>query len=164
MLRMIPVVRSSCKDLIYQSWAALIVKQNKAQIKSNRLHILQWHSMSISRVYSTPSLTEIMIHESLKIEEAKIKETERKTLQEIQQEQQFAKWWEEEALRVQRQMSQLEINGRDESGSSTKHNSGTHKTKKSRNTKLKRSSTSNNDSAYTPNNKTQLKYKNATKK
>ena len=117
----------------------------------------------VNKVYSTPSLTEIMIHESLKIEEAKIKETERKTLQEIQQEQQFAKWWEEEALRIQRQMLQMEINGRVESGSSTKHNSGTNKTKKSRNTKPKRSSTSNSDSAYTPNNKTQTKHKNATK-
>lgn len=139
-------------------------KQGTNQIKSSAYSSMALNvNKPVNKVYSTPSLTEIMIHESLKIEEAKIKETERKTLQEIQQEQQFAKWWEEEALRIQRQMSQMEINGRVESGSSTKHNSGTNKTKKSRNTKPKRSSTSNSDSAYTPNNKTQTKHKNATK-
>lgn len=64
----------------------------------------------VNKVYSTPSLTEIMIHESLKVEESKSKVTEKKSLQEIQQEQQFAKWWEEEASKVQRQMSQLAVN------------------------------------------------------
>ena len=49
---------------------------------------------SFNSVYSTPSLTEVMIHESLKLEQAKLQETERKTLVEIQQEQEFAKWWE----------------------------------------------------------------------
>lgn len=139
-------------------------KQGTNQIKSSPYSSMALNvNNPVNKVYSTPSLTEIMIHESLRIEEAKIKETERKTLQEIQQEQQFAKWWEEEALRVQRQMSQMEINGRDESGSSMKHNSGTNKTKKTRSTKPKRSSTRNNDSTYTQNSKTQTKHKNATK-
>lgn len=134
--------------------------QNKSAYSSMALNV----NNPVNKVYSTPSLTEIMIHESLKIEEAKIKETERKTLQEIQQEQQFAKWWEEEALRVQRQMSQMEINGRDQSGSSTKHNNGLNKSKKSKNTKPKHPSIQNNDSLHTLNNKPQIKYKSGTKK
>lgn len=52
----------------------------------------------------TPSLTEIMIEESLRIEDAKVRDEQRKTLQEIQQEQEFAKWWEEESLKVQKQL------------------------------------------------------------
>ncbi|KAL1574121.1 hypothetical protein MG5_06305 [Candida albicans P57072] len=64
---------------------------------------------SFNSVYSTPSLTEVMIHESLKLEQAKLQETERKTLVEIQQEQEFAKWWEEESKRVQEEMQRLEV-------------------------------------------------------
>lgn len=64
---------------------------------------------SFNSVYSTPSLTEVMIHESLKLEQAKLQETERKTLLEIQQEQEFAKWWEEESKRVQEEMQRLEL-------------------------------------------------------
>ncbi|RCK65964.1 BTB/POZ domain-containing protein 1 [Candida viswanathii] len=59
---------------------------------------------SFNSVYSTPSLAEVMIQESLRIEQAKIQESERKTLAEIQQEQEFAKWWEEESRRVQQEM------------------------------------------------------------
>lgn len=54
---------------------------------------------------SSPSLSDIMLEESLKIEEARLQEAERKSLAEIQQEQEFARWWEEEASRVQRQMA-----------------------------------------------------------
>ncbi|ODV79610.1 uncharacterized protein CANTADRAFT_48967 [Suhomyces tanzawaensis NRRL Y-17324] len=57
----------------------------------------------------TPSLTEIMIEESLRVERARQEEAERKTLAEIQQEQEFAKWWEEETLRVQKQMGTLQL-------------------------------------------------------
>ncbi|KAL6449726.1 btb1 BTB/POZ domain-containing protein 1 [Candida maltosa Xu316] len=59
---------------------------------------------SFNSVYSTPSLAEVMILESLKLEQAKQQESERKTLIEIQQEQEFAKWWEEESKRVQQEM------------------------------------------------------------
>ncbi|KAK6453937.1 uncharacterized protein RJT20DRAFT_131401 [Scheffersomyces xylosifermentans] len=62
-------------------------------------------SSPFNNVYSTPSLTEVMIEESLRIERAKMQEAERKTLLEVQKEQEFAKWWEEESLRVQKQMS-----------------------------------------------------------
>lgn len=62
-------------------------------------------STPMNQVYSTPSLTEIMIHESLKLEREQLKD-QKQTLQEIQQEQEFAKWWEEEAARVQQLMGQ----------------------------------------------------------
>lgn len=62
-------------------------------------------STPMNQVYSTPSLTEIMIHESLKQEREQLK-NQKQTLQEIQQEQEFAKWWEEEAARVQQEINQ----------------------------------------------------------
>lgn len=49
----------------------------------------------------TPSLTAIMLQESTRLEEQKILESQQQTLQEIQQEQEFARWWEEESKRVQ---------------------------------------------------------------
>ncbi|CAH6718436.1 hypothetical protein CLIB1444_01S06678 [[Candida] jaroonii] len=49
------------------------------------------------------TLTDIMIQESLKIEESRQKENERKSFQEIQQEQEFDRWWQEESRRVQEQ-------------------------------------------------------------
>lgn len=52
----------------------------------------------------TPSLTSIMLQESLRIEEAKAS-TEKRSLQDIQQEQMFEKWWQEEAERIQRQQN-----------------------------------------------------------
>lgn len=55
------------------------------------------------------SLTDIMIEESLKIEEARQAEIQRKSLQEIQQEQEFAKWWEEETKRVQAQLQSMTV-------------------------------------------------------
>lgn len=64
----------------------------------------------INKVYATPSLTEIMLHESLKIEEEQRKENERQSLQEVQQEQEFARWWEEEAAKVQKQMNAFTLN------------------------------------------------------
>lgn len=76
--------------------------QAKVSVKPN-------FNKPVNKVYSTPSLSEIMIHESLKIEETKIRESERRSLQEIQQEQQFAKWWEEEAAKVQNQMQQFSL-------------------------------------------------------
>ncbi|KAG7663804.1 uncharacterized protein J8A68_002664 [[Candida] subhashii] len=59
---------------------------------------------SFNSVYSTPSLTEVMIQESLKVEQAKLEEAQQKSLLEIQQEQEFAKWWAEESKRVQKEM------------------------------------------------------------
>lgn len=49
------------------------------------------------------TLTDIMIQESLKIEESRQKENARKSFQEIQQEQEFDRWWQEESRRVQEQ-------------------------------------------------------------
>lgn len=50
-----------------------------------------------------PRLTAIMLQESTRLEDQREQERQRKTLQEIQQEQEFAKWWEEESKRVQNQ-------------------------------------------------------------
>ncbi|KAK6461269.1 hypothetical protein DFJ63DRAFT_289148 [Scheffersomyces coipomensis] len=57
-----------------------------------------------NKVYSTPSLTEVMIHDSLRLERLKLEESQRKTLAEIQQEEEFAKWWDEESKKVQKQL------------------------------------------------------------
>lgn len=73
-------------------------QSNIAAALSSRTVNGEFHS-----VYSTPSLTEIMIQELLLVEQAKIKDNEKKSFAEIQQEQEFAKWWEEESLRVQKQ-------------------------------------------------------------
>lgn len=53
---------------------------------------------------SSRSMTAIMLEESMKIEINREAECQRKSLQEIQQEQEFAKWWEEESRRVQQEM------------------------------------------------------------
>ena len=66
------------------------------------------------------SLTEVMIQESLKLEQLRVNESERKTLQEIQQEEEFAKWWHEESMKVQKQMSNS-LKGSLLSGSKTNH-------------------------------------------
>ncbi|CUM63510.1 uncharacterized protein PRCAT00001086001 [Priceomyces carsonii] len=50
------------------------------------------------------SLAEVMLQEALKVEEAKEIQRERQSLQDIQREQEFAKWWEEETAKVQKQM------------------------------------------------------------
>lgn len=47
------------------------------------------------------SLAAVMLQESTRLEEQRYQESQRRTLQEIQQEQEFAKWWEEESKRVQ---------------------------------------------------------------
>lgn len=49
----------------------------------------------------TPSLTAIMLQELTRVEEQKIMDSQQQTLQEIQQEQEFARWWAEESKRVQ---------------------------------------------------------------
>lgn len=53
----------------------------------------------------TPSLTAIMLQESTRVEEQKIQDTVQRTLQEVQQEQEFAKWWAEESKKVQSEMT-----------------------------------------------------------
>lgn len=63
---------------------------------------------------STPSLTEIMIQESLKLE-AKSILNQTRSLLEIQQEQEFAKWWEEEAAKVQKGMGDISLGSSRES-------------------------------------------------
>lgn len=55
-----------------------------------------------SSVPPGPTLAEIMIQEALKIEEQQIRDKERKSLQEIQQEQEFDKWWSEETAKFQK--------------------------------------------------------------
>ena len=60
----------------------------------------------------TPSLTSIMLQESLRIEAAKANDMEKRSLQDIQQEQMFEKWWQEEAERIQRQQNPPPHNGK----------------------------------------------------
>jgi alpha-tubulin suppressor-like RCC1 family protein len=68
----------------------------------------------------TSSLTEVMIQESLRLEQLRANELEKKTLQEIQQEEEFAKWWHEESMKVQKQMTSLSKSS-SIPGSKTKH-------------------------------------------
>lgn len=58
-----------------------------------------------------PRLTAIILQESTRNEEKRIQESQRRTLHEVQQEQEFAKWWEEESKRVQMEQSQDGVNG-----------------------------------------------------
>ncbi|WEJ95256.1 hypothetical protein PSN45_002769 [Yamadazyma tenuis] len=71
--------------------------------------VSQEANVSIESDSGSLSLIDIMLEESLKIEEARQNELQRKSLQEIQQEQEFARWWEEEAKRVQMQMQNISI-------------------------------------------------------
>lgn len=50
------------------------------------------------------SLAAVMLQESTRLEEQRYQESQRRTLQEIQQEQEFARWWEEESKRVQHEL------------------------------------------------------------
>lgn len=56
---------------------------------------------------SSSSMTAIMLEEALNNENKKNAESERRSLQDIQREQEFAKWWEEESRRVQNEMKIL---------------------------------------------------------
>ena len=106
-------------------------------------------STSYNSVYSTPSLTEVMIEESLRVEREKLQESERKTLAEVQKEQEFAKWWEEESLRVQKQMSM-------DSGSS--NNKSKPKSRKGSNSNGRRKSEgASNNAVNTNKNRTNVK-------
>lgn len=85
------------------------------------------------------SLTAIMLQESLKVEEQKAKESQRKTLQDIQQEQEFAKWWEEESRRVQQELGQEDGKSGQKSGNKGKRGkskeNGRNKTKQKQNSR-----------------------------
>lgn len=72
---------------------------------------------------SSSSMTAIMLEESMNIERQKQFEVERKSLQEIQQEQEFAKWWEEESRRVQQEMRGPKTSPTP-NGNGQKHNRG----------------------------------------
>lgn len=85
------------------------------------------------------SLAAIMLQESIKIEEQKLKESQRKTLQEIQQEQEFAKWWEEESRRVQQELMELSGQVRNGAPKDKKSTRGS-QPKNSNNTKPEKSS------------------------
>ncbi|CAI5756282.1 unnamed protein product [Candida verbasci] len=65
-------------------------------------------------ITSTPSLQEIMIQETLKLEQSKNQDTKKKSLLEIQQEQEFAKWWDQESKRVQKEMKKQQPRKRKE--------------------------------------------------
>lgn len=106
------------------------IKPSSSNVHSNKSMNSQPSSRSISNSSSTSNsisnsqsnsktnlvgsdfgitLTDIMIQESLKFEVAKVREAERKTLSEIQQEEEFNKWWQQEAAKVQQQMQSMDI-------------------------------------------------------
>lgn len=92
-----------------------VLGHNHNHHKSNQPKL---NSKPTRRPSDTPAnltLTDIMLQESLKIEQAEEQERQRKTLLEIQQEQEFAKWWEEETARVQQQMQQYDLGSKSSS-------------------------------------------------
>ncbi|KAK6198544.1 uncharacterized protein RJT21DRAFT_122121 [Scheffersomyces amazonensis] len=86
-----------------------------------------------NKVYSTPSLTEVMIQESLRLERVKLEESQRKTLSEIQQEEEFAKWWAEESKKVQKQMGLNKEDNNNKPKSSNRKKSNSNNTTSSKN-------------------------------
>lgn len=67
---------------------------------------------SLSSIYSTPSLAEVMRGESLRVEYTQENNTPKKSLAEIQQEQEFEKWWQEESRKVQQEIGGLKIDNK----------------------------------------------------
>lgn len=76
-------------------WAATSTAESKPTGEISKLPILG------ARKETTPKLAAIMLQESTRVEEQKIQEGLQRTMQDVQQEQEFAKWWEEESKRVQ---------------------------------------------------------------
>lgn len=75
--------------------------QRKLSLTLASLPMLGTTSKTTPTPTPTPSLTEIMLEESLRTEQQPVIQ---KTFLEIQQEEEFNRWWQEEAARVQREM------------------------------------------------------------
>lgn len=60
--------------------------------------------LGAKKIDTTPTLSAIMLQESTRVEEQKLQETFLRTMQDVQQEQEFAKWWEQESKRVQMEL------------------------------------------------------------
>lgn len=80
-------------------WKVPVVVENGSSSADQDLPVL-----GAEKKEHRPSLTAIMLLESTRIEERKIQASPQRTLQEVQQEQEFAKWWEEESKKVQMEM------------------------------------------------------------
>lgn len=72
--------------------------------------LLNAQAEAIAAEKRTPSLAGIIHEEEHRVLESVIKETERKSLAEVQQEEEFALWWEAESKKVQQQMNALNGN------------------------------------------------------
>lgn len=72
--------------------------------------LLNAQAEAIAAEKRTPSLAGIIHEEEHRVLESVIKETERKSLAEVQQEEEFALWWEAESKKVQQQMNLLNGN------------------------------------------------------
>lgn len=89
---------------------------------------------SLSSIYSTPSLAEVMRGEPLRTDFTQEDNLPKKSLAEIQQEQEFERWWQEESRKVQQEIGGLKIDKKQRSkrkpenghrGSSQKSPNGT---------------------------------------
>lgn len=67
---------------------------------------------SLSSIYSTPSLAEVMRGEPQRSEFPQDDKLPKKSLAEIQQEQEFEKWWQEESRKVQQEIGGLKIDNK----------------------------------------------------
>ncbi|KAI5957851.1 hypothetical protein KGF57_003118 [Candida theae] len=67
---------------------------------------------SLSSIYSTPSLAEVMRGESQKTDYTQEDNLPKRTLAEVQQEQEFEKWWQEESRKVQQEIGGLQIDNK----------------------------------------------------
>ncbi|KAI5961918.1 uncharacterized protein KGF55_003889 [Candida pseudojiufengensis] len=115
---------SPTSNSIASKFPALGLKKNKSSVAINNTHPsssstnetkfttyqINSSSSSLSSMKSaTPSLTEIMLNETLQKEQAREENLTRKSLSEIQKEQEFERWWQEESKKVQMEMGSMNI-------------------------------------------------------
>lgn len=109
-------------------WAATSTAESRPTGEISKLPILG------AKKEATPKLAAIMLQESTRVEEQKIQEGLQRTMQDVQQEQEFAKWWEEESKRVQMEIGTSSQNN----GSDGANGHGQSNAQRGRNAKLRR--------------------------
>ncbi|KAI5963985.1 hypothetical protein CANMA_003582 [Candida margitis] len=116
---------------------------------------------SLSSIYSTPSLAEVMRGESLKQEPSIDDKLPKKSLAEIQKEQEFEKWWQEESRKVQQELGVLKIDDQKSKSKKRTENGYRGSFQKNQNGTKKEQARSNGTTALGPG-KTQRKLSNGT--
>lgn len=104
----VPTESSSIATAPKNPWGAASTPETGTSSDLSNLPILG------AKKETTPTMTAIMLQESTRVEEQKIQDGFQRTMQDVQQEQEFAKWWEEESKRVQMEMDgsgQNRLNG-----------------------------------------------------